>query len=531
MTTARSCTGLLVFFLIATPLAIFSQGDTPYANEEEQYRPHFHFSAKNNWINDPNGMFFLNGTYHLYFQYHPFSNVWGPMHWGHATSSDLIHWEEQKIALYPDELGTIFSGSAVVDHHNRSGFGVQGKTPVVAVYTNHDHQGEGSGRNDYQTQSIAYSLDEGYHWVKYAQNPVLSNPDIPDFRDPKAFWDSENDQWTMALAVKNVIQFYSSDDLKKWELRSEFGKDIGNHKGVWECPELFQLPIAGTFDKKWVLLVSVNPGAPNGGSGTQYFVGDWDGTHFNPDPDFTQSMSQTHNFWMDYGKDNYASVSFDNLPHPQGKRVVIGWMSNWEYARLLPTKQWKNQMTIARELDLIPDGHTFRLRSQPTKNLYDNTTLKKTWEKPHFKEKAILTNSQEVSLDRLLLKATLVPEANQLYTWHLSSPAGDQLTFGYDQEKNEFFINRSGLMIDSFSQDFAAQKQIVTRTAQHENIQIEVILDKTSIELFFDGGQTVLSALFFGKAPFDQLSLSSTVQEVVLERLELWEITSTSPKI
>lgn len=531
MTTARSCTGLFVFFLIATPLAIFSQRDTPYANQEEQYRPHFHFSAKNNWINDPNGMFFLNGTYHLYFQYHPFSNVWGPMHWGHATSSDLIHWEEQAIALYPDKLGTIFSGSAVVDHNNASGFGRIDNPPIVAVYTNHNHAGEDAGTLTYQTQSIAYSLDKGFSWTKYEENPVIANPGIKDFRDPKVFWDAENNQWTMALAVKDVIYFYGSPDLKKWHKLSSFGKNIGSHDGVWECPELLQLPIAGTPQKKWVLLVSVNPGAPNGGSGTQYFVGDWDGTHFNPDPAFTQSISQTHNFWMDYGKDNYASVSFDNLPHPESKRVVIGWMSNWEYARLLPTKQWKNQMTIARELDLIPDGHTFRLRSQPTKNLYDNTTLKKTWEKPHFKEKAILTNSQEVSLDRLLLKAILVPEANQLYTWQLSSPAGEQLTFGYDQEKNEFFINRSGLMIDSFSQDFAAQKQIATRTAQQENIQIEVILDKTSIELFFDGGQTVLSALFFGKAPFDQLSFSSTAQEVVLERLELWEITSTSPKI
>lgn len=516
----------LILGLIVLPASIFSQ-KMEQTQEEKQYRPHFHFSPKNNWINDPNGMFYWEGIYHLYFQYHPFSNVWGPMHWGHATSKDLIHWEEQPIALFPDELGTIFSGSAVVDHQNTSGLGTKENPPIVAIYTNHDPEGETAGTDTFQTQSIAYSLDKGYTWAKYVGNPVIANPGIKDFRDPKVFWDSENQQWLMALAVKDVVYFYGSPDLKQWKKLSTFGKDIGNHDGVWECPELIELPVKGSPSKKWVLLVSINPGGPNGGSATQYFLGDWDGSTFKVDPNFAQTMNQNHDFWLDFGKDNYASVSFDNLPQPNQKRVIIGWMSNWEYARDIPTEQWKNQMTIARELDLIPAGNTFRLRSKPDPKLYKNAILKKQWDNTNFYSDTALALKNEVDLDRIILKTTLSPERKERYTFELQNPEGDLLAFGFDGNTNTFFLDRTGLLVTSFSDEFAARVQKAKRTANRNKIPIEIIVDKTSLELFFDDGETVLTALYFSKIPFQKLSIKSTSSKIMLENTKLWEITTS----
>ncbi|HZF66021.1 MAG TPA: glycoside hydrolase family 32 protein, partial [Chitinophagaceae bacterium] len=234
--------------------------------QREPYRLQFHFSPKEKWMNDPNGMVFYNNIYHLFYQYNPNSTVWGPMHWGHATSSDLVHWKHQPIALYPDSLGTIFSGSAVVDWQNTSGFGREGKVPLVAIYTNHDHVGEKAKRSDFQVQSIAYSLDEGATWTKYNNNPILLNPGIKDFRDPKVIWHEVSRRWIMALATKDRVSFYSAPDLKNWTKESEFGERLGAHGGVWECPDLFPLNHRG--QELWVLLVSINPGGPNGGSAT-----------------------------------------------------------------------------------------------------------------------------------------------------------------------------------------------------------------------------------------------------------------------
>jgi len=207
--------------------------------KNEDFRPNFHFTPKQNWMNDPNGMFYLDGTYHLYFQYYPEDNVWGPMHWGHATSKDMVTWEEQPIALFPDEKGYIFSGSAVVDRNNTSGFGKDGKTPVVAIFTYHEPKAAEEGKKDYQSQAIAYSLDEGQTWTKYQGNPVIPNPGIENFRDPKVIWDDINKQWLMALATTEKALFYTSQNLKDWKKLSEFGENTGAHDGVWECPDIF----------------------------------------------------------------------------------------------------------------------------------------------------------------------------------------------------------------------------------------------------------------------------------------------------
>ena len=285
---------VLTFFIFSACNNLKKSSDKISMNQKNQdeikYRPQIHFSPKENWMNDPNGMFYYKGKYHLYFQHNPNSNVWGPMHWGHAISEDLVSWEQQPIALFPDDLGTIFSGSAVVDLKNTSGFGTKQNPPIVAIYTNHNSREEKNGSKKFQNQSIAYSLDEGQTWTKYNQNPVIKNPGIIDFRDPKVFWYERQNKWVLTLAAGQQTQFYESKDLKNWSYLSSFGKGIGNHKGVWECPDFFELPVEGSKETKWVHLVSINPGGPNGGSATQYFIGDFDGTNFFVDPYFEKQM-------------------------------------------------------------------------------------------------------------------------------------------------------------------------------------------------------------------------------------------------
>ncbi len=296
--------------------------------EMEQHRPHFHFTPESMWMNDPNGMVYYEGEYHLFYQHHPDDVVWGPMHWGHAVSTDLVHWEHLPIALYPDEYGYIFSGSAVVDWKNTSGFGSKHNPPLIAIFTYHDVDGEQAGNNDYQTQGIAYSIDKGRSWTKYENNPVLPNPGIKDFRDPKVIWYEPDQKWIMTLAAHDNVRFYSSPNLKDWIFESEFGKGIGAHGGVWECPDLFPMELDGT--QKWVLLVSLNDGGPNGGSGTQYFIGDFDGKTFINDNSKNQIL------WLDYGRDNYAGVTWSDIPDEDGRRIFMGWMSNWSYAEVVP---------------------------------------------------------------------------------------------------------------------------------------------------------------------------------------------------
>ncbi|APD95457.1 levanase [Alteromonas mediterranea] len=261
------------------------------AKRNEAFRPQVHFSPAEKWMNDPNGMFYLDGEYHLFFQHNPDASVWGPMHWGHAVSKDLVHWEEQPIALYPDELGTIFSGSAVVDWNNSSGFGTKENPPIVALYTYHNAEMEKQGVINFQTQALAYSLDKGKTWKKYSGNPVIENPGIKDFRDPKVMWHEPSKKWVMVLAQKDHIGFYSSDNLIDWSLESTFGEEVGSHGGVWECPELLLMPVEGTNQSRYVLLVSISPGGPNGGSATQYFVGDFDGSNFVLDSEWQSELA------------------------------------------------------------------------------------------------------------------------------------------------------------------------------------------------------------------------------------------------
>ncbi len=339
--------------------------DSSYA---EQYRPQFHFSPEAHWMNDPNGLVYLDGEYHLFYQYYPDSNVWGPMHWGHAVSPDMIHWKHLPVALFPDSLGYIFSGSAVADVKNTSGLGSAENPPLVAIFTYHDPIGEKNGSNKFQNQGLAYSIDKGRTWTKYPGNPVLKSPGIRDFRDPKVFWHNESDKWIMILAVNDRVHLYSSPNLLDWTFLSEFGQGIGAHGGVWECPDLFRIKVRGTNEMKWVMLVSINPGGPNGGSATQYFVGNFDGTNFIKENKEIQ--------WVDWGRDNYAGVTWSNVPESDGRRLFLGWMSNWQYANVVPTHVWRSAMTVPRELALMHTGDGYLLVSNPVRELESLRTEK-----------------------------------------------------------------------------------------------------------------------------------------------------------
>jgi fructan beta-fructosidase len=461
----------------------------------ERWRPQFHYSPKAHWMNDPNGMVFYKGVYHLFFQYYPDSMVWGPMHWGHAVSADLVHWEEEPIALDPDSLGYIFSGSAVVDPGNTSGFGHPGDTPLVAVYTQHDPVGAAQNRNDFQNQSIAYSLDNGRTWVKYDRNPVLRNPGITDFRDPKVFWDSRGAKWIMVLAVKDHVAFYASPDLRNWSLSGEFGKDAGAHGGVWECPDLFQLS-NGHGHMTWVLIVNINPGGPNGGSATQYFLGDFDGKTFVP--------STAGVRWLDYGPDEYAGVTWSNTG---GRRIFLGWMSNWLYGQRVPTDPWRSANTLPRDLRLEQVGDSLYVTSTPVKEL---DRLQGPSEELSGDERPSERTGLRAPLPKLckiMLKTYKIAAFDLIF----SNAYGDSTVIGYD-ESARYFVDRrrAGVGVGpDFDRVYTAP-----RVSTASTIDLTLYVDASSFELFADGGLTVMTALVFPSHPYTQVTMRSADKAV-----------------
>ena len=491
--------------------------------EEQLYRPNFHFTPKANWMNDPNGMFYLNGTYHLYYQYYPDGNVWGPMHWGHSTSTNMIAWEEQPIAIYPDDLGLIFSGSAVVDVNNTSGFGKDGIVPIVAMYTYHNMKGEQAGDLDFQTQAIAYSLDEGMTWVKYDKNPVIPNSGIKDFRDPKVIWDVDHSKWIMTLAAGDKVLFYSSLNLREWILESSFGAAFGQHDGMWECPDLFPIKVSGQDETKWVLLVSINPAAPNGGSGTQYFVGDFDGQKFTLDTDFKQQLQQDSAVWLDYGRDNYAGVTWSNIPKKDGRKLFIGWMSNWEYARDVPTETWRSAMTIPRELKLKKNEKEFVLSSAPVTELskyVSKTIVKETLTVNN--QKTIITKS-EIDLSRVRIQLEMNHLKSDKYDFTFQNSFGDRLSFGIDNIKKQYYLNRQNSGKVTFSDKFANTISKAPIKNPSNMLKIEVLVDKTSIEVFYNDGETIMTEIFFPNESFEAFSINTTDAALILENIKIEE--------
>ena len=500
------------------------KNDSMTTSQNEIYRPNFHFTPIKGWMNDPNGMFFLNGYYHLYFQHYPDDNVWGPMHWGHAISSDMVSWKEQPIALYPDELGYIFSGSAVVDYDNTSGFGKDGKVPVVAIFTYHDPKKAKEGKTDVESQAIAYSLDEGLTWSKYSGNPVIENPGIRDFRDPKVTWDPIHNQWILVLAADDKAMFYRSSDLKSWNLLSDFGKDIGGHGGVWECPDFFPMPVGDTEVIKWVLIQNINPGGPNGGSGTQYFVGDFDGKTFRLDLAFKKEVEINKAMWLDYGKDDYAGVTWSNIPDSDGRRLFMGWMSNWEYAQEVPTQEWRSAMTIARSLKLMRIGDSYRIFSEPVKELEHYRVKNYKRDEIKVKDEIKIVDSKTINLSSSEIKFNIAELKDRSFKFKLSNQGGDALYFGYDGQKEEFFIDRKNSGKTDFSKKFASKISTAPRTSNSISMSGTVILDKTSIELFYNNGETVMTEIFFPNAPFETLSILSVNENFVLDHIELYEL-------
>ncbi len=455
--------------------------------KEADYRPLYHFTPARNWMNDPNGLVYYKGTYHLFYQYNPNASVWGPMNWGHATSNDLVTWKDEAIALTPDNLGTIFSGSAVVDENNTSGFKNGTESPLVAAFTHAGAQ---------QMQSLAYSNDGGASWMKYAGNPVLPNPGIADFRDPKVFWYAPSGKWIMALAVNDRIQFYSSANLKNWALESEFGVGFGAHGGVWECPDLFPLTVEGTNDTKWVLLVSL-PGGPNGGTATQYFVGDFDGKAFMVPSNLTK--------WMDYGTDNYAGVTYNNIPATDGRRILVGWMSNWNYAQNVPTTTWRSTMTLPRKLSLINSNGNYLLKSSPVmeytklkENTIDTTiqgTLKAV---SAFNNTVIKTGSYEISFDANL-------NASRAFALALGN-SKEKIYLSYDKAAANFIVDRGASGVD-FSNLLRQKINCPFMPIAGQSTKFQILVDKTSMEIFVNEGEKVITTIFFPKYQYNQLKI------------------------
>jgi fructan beta-fructosidase len=463
-------------------------GVKPYA---DLYRPQIHFSPQQHWMNDPNGLVYFNHTYHLFFQYYPKATVWGPMHWGHAVSKDLVHWKELPIALYPDKLGYIFSGSVVVDSNNTSGFGKNGKIPLVAIFTHHDPQGEKNGKTNYQNESLAYSLDNGSSWTKYPANPVLKNPGIKDFRDPKVMWYAPEKKWIMTLATKDRITFYSSADLKSWKKESAFGKEFGAHGGVWECPDLFQLTLNGK--KYWVLIVNLNPGGPNGGSATQYFIGQFNGSKFTP--------VDTHTKWLDYGPDEYAGVTWSNTGE---RKIFLGWMSNWLYANLVPTKAWRNAMTIPRELKLAAVNGNVFMSSEPVKEIGLLKTNAISLKSVHVNKAFNLNSKIGKVAGPYILKLNAAELHN--YSITLSNTKNEKIIIGYDRTANQYYIDREHSGVTDFYKDFA-KRSTAPRLSVNKESRITLVVDASSVELFADDGLTVMTGISFPGSPFNLIQL------------------------
>lgn len=462
-----------------------------------QRRPQFHFTPAFGWINDPNGLIYYEGEYHLFYQYHPFDLIWGPMHWGHAVSTDLVHWTHLPIALAPDQNGKIFTGSVVADLDNTSGLVPGGGLIAIFSY-------------DTQAQGIAYSNDCGRTWEKYTRNPVIPSPGR-DFRDPKVFWYGPGSIWVMSLAVGDHIEFFTSSNLIDWLLTGRFGESHGAHGGVWECPDLFPLEIGS--ETKWVLIVSVGDGSIAGGSGTQYFIGHFDGMTFHNDtpPDTT--------LWLDYGTDNYAGITYNGVP--DGRSVLVGWMNNWAYARKTPAQSWRGSMTVPRTLALIDvPGTGPRLLQQPVAELEQSRTL--LVDLP-----AGVSDASTLRFNDLNTTALDI-----IVEFRLSDAEAAGLTIFADDAIITVSVNRATetLYVDrrlsgdvNFHEGFACLHSAPLLISS-ELVKLRILLDAASIEVFGAEGLSVITSQVFHSAAQFRFELFSSKGTVSIEYLRVYSI-------
>ena len=482
-----------------------SLSDTFDRENTEKFRPAYHHTPAYGWMNDPNGMFYKDGVYHLYFQYNPYGSMWGNMHWGHSTSTDLINWKNEGVAIAPDAIGTIFSGSCVVDHNNTSGFG---KGAVVAFYTSAKQTPWG----DCQTQSMAYSLDNGKTFIKYENNPILTSSE-KDFRDPKVFWYAPKEHWVMMLAVGQHMEIYSSKNLKDWKKESNFGEGQGCHGGVWECPDLIELPIEGTKDKKWVLICNINPGGPFGGSATQYFVGDFDGTTFtNNYPEETK--------WMDYGKDHYATVTWNNAP--DGRCIAIGWMSNWQYANNVPTKQYRSANTIARDLILFKENGNIFLKSEPCKEMIAARKGGRLVKSINVAKTETISLSPQSDNGAYEMELSINPGKSKKVSFALLNGSGDKVQMIYDVVKNTFAMDRNNSGEIYFSKDFPAVTEMPT--GKSKELKLRLFVDKSSIEAFVDNGKFVMTNCVFPSEPYNMIVFENDGNRYKINNMNIYKI-------
>ncbi|MHC6593394.1 glycoside hydrolase family 32 protein [Arthrobacter sp. C152] len=479
--------------------------------ETSGYRPAIHFTARDTWLNDPNGLVFHDGLYHLFFQNNPFGNVWGNMSWGHATSRDLLHWTEHPVAIACDEVEDVFSGSIVVDHGNTSGFGMDGAPALVAVYTSAFKSGTDHGGT--QAQSLAYSTDGGMTWRKYAGNPVLTR-NSANFRDPKVFrYEGDNGAcWIMVAveAVQQKVVFYRSEDLKAWQFLSDFGPANAD-AGEWECPDLFPLPVDGDPDNtKWVLIVNVNPGAVAGGSGGQYFVGHFDGVRFVPDacslpvPGGVSALGDTpaaaaalqECLWLDWGRDCYASVSFSNAP--DGRRIIIGWMNNWDYANQLPTHPWRSSMTLAREVRLAAVNGSARLVQRPLLAVDPASEGSTDCTTDVVLDNSALRLPDAVPGRAQVIEAEILPGTAGRVEFRLfgSSDGATGAVLSYDPATAKLTLDRRQSGDTGFHGKFPSAES-APLVLEDGVLTLQIVVDHCSVEVFAQGGLVVLTDLIF----------------------------------
>lgn len=444
--------------------------DTFDTKNVEKHRPLYHHTPQYGWMNDPNGMFYKDGVWHLCYQFNPYGSQWENLSWGHSTSTDLINWKAEPTALEPDALGMMFSGCCVVDKNNTAGFG---KDAIVALYTT-------AGAR--QTQSLAYSTDCGKTFTKYADNPIITS-NVPDFRDPHVFWNAEAGFWNMILAAGQQMSIYSSKDLKEWKHESDFGAEYGNHVGVWECPDLMKMNVKGTNKDKWMLICNINPGGPFGGSATQYFIGQFDGHKFTCEDEPSETK------WMDYGKDHYATITFDNAP--EGRHVGIAWMSNWQYANQVPTKQYRSANSIVRDFGLFEyKGETY-CSITPAKEM-------------------LAARGARVSQPTEACEIVVTVKGYAQIT--LRNAKGEKVVMTYDDAEETFDMDRRRSGNISFSDAFP----VATSSPTYGKVrQLRIFVDRCSVEAFDGDGKMCMTNLVFPSTPYDKIIVKGKAKATI----------------
>lgn len=507
--------------------------DTFDTSDKDYFHPTLHHTPPYGWMNDPNGLFYKDGEYHLYYQFNPYGSMWGNMHWRHSVSTDLLHWQDRGIVLRRDTLGHIFSGSCIIDKDNVAGFG---NGAVLAYYTSHRWLPDG---RQYQAQSLAYSVDNGYTFTKYSENPILEPSDgISDFRDPKVFWYEPLQKWYMIVSADTEMRFYRSDNLKAWEYVSSFGQGWGAQPSQFECPDFFELPVDGkTDDKKWVMIVNINPGCLFGGSATQYFVGNFDGVTFKPD-----TPAETVR-WLDYGKDHYAFVTFHNT---ESQVVGMPWVSNWQYANITPFKQSRGVNGFPRELFLFTKDSSVYVGSKPIEQL---KTLRK-----HVMSAADFSTSTEFrlstepkqQLDAGEITFRVTPGTATVVGVDLYNEHNERVCLYFDMQAQKMVLDRtqSGLtdfgsyatthaienhdkrkeQSVNYQNDFALATWAPLSLLKSDSYDVQIIIDKSVLEIFVDGGRIAMTNLVFPSHPYGLLRFYAEGGESRFSNIDIYRL-------